>query len=180
VARILRHRSPARSFEVGAKGERSVGRKLNRWAAARGWRVLHAVPVGRLGADIDHVVIGTFGVVTVNTKTTRCTVWVGQFGMTIGGRKVDYLRKSRAEGQRARRLLCSAAAMDVPVQPVIVFNGTRGFSMRRGGPADVAVLPSPRTLRRWLCRQPEALDPDQVEALYEIARRPGTWIGKDA
>jgi hypothetical protein len=180
VARILRRRSPARSFEVGARGERTVGRKLNRWATASGWHVLHAVPVGQKGADIDHVVIGPFGVVTVNTKTTRCAVWVGQHGMVIGSRKVDYLRKSRTEGQRARRLLARAAGWDVPVQPVIVFNGTRGFSMRRGGPADVAVLPSPRTLRRWLRRQPEALDPGQVEALFEIARHPATWIGQGA
>ena len=38
----------------------------------------------RAGADIDHVVIASFGVVTVNTKTTKTRVWVGEYGMTVG------------------------------------------------------------------------------------------------
>jgi hypothetical protein len=37
------------------------------------------------------------------------------------------------------------------------------------------VLPTPRALRRWLNKQPPALQPDQVEAIYEAARRPASW-----
>jgi hypothetical protein len=44
------------------------GRKLGQ-KAALGRHVLHAVPVGDRGSDIDHVVIGHGGVYTVNTKT---------------------------------------------------------------------------------------------------------------
>jgi hypothetical protein len=47
-------------------------------------------------------------------------------------------------------------------------------------PADVAVLRSPRALRRWLRRQPQVLDDGQVAALYEVARRPGTWQPRPA
>ncbi len=84
AAWLLGIRTKAVSFAVGARGERVVGRKLNSWAARYRWHVLHAVPVGRAGADIDHVVIGRFGVVTVNTKTTGGSVWVGEYGMKIG------------------------------------------------------------------------------------------------
>jgi Nuclease-related domain len=178
AAGILGIRTQARSFAMGAAGEQAVGRKLNRWAADQGWHVLHAVPVGVRGADIDHVVIAPFGVVTVNTKATRSAVWVGEYGMRVGGTTVDYLRKSRAEGRRAHRLLSRAAGLDVPVQPAIVFVGPQRFARRRGGPADIAVLPSPRALRRWLRRQPRALDPGQVQAVYEAARRPATWQGR--
>src|SRR5580704_14669404 len=125
AARALGIRTAAESFAMGARGEREVGRKLNRWATRYGWHVLHAVPVGRAGADIDHVVIASFGVVTVNTKTTKTRVWVGEYGMTVGGKSVDYLRKSRAEARRAERLLVRATRMNVPVQPVIVFAGAR-------------------------------------------------------
>ncbi|HMH94207.1 MAG TPA: nuclease-related domain-containing protein, partial [Streptosporangiaceae bacterium] len=104
AADLLGFRSAARLFAIGAKGERIVGRRLDRWAARDGWHVLHAVPVGRHGADIDHVVIGPFGVVTINTKATGTSVWVGQYGMRRGGTTVDYLRKSRAERTRAGRL----------------------------------------------------------------------------
>jgi Nuclease-related domain len=157
--------------------QREVGRKLNKWAARNGWHVLHAVPVGRAGADIDHVVIASFGVVTINTKATRTGVWVGEYGMTVGGKKVDYLRKSRAEARRARRLLARAVQFDVPVQPAIVFTGARRFSVRRGGPPDVAVLGSPRALRRWLRKQPAQLADRQVAAIYQAARSPATWQG---
>jgi hypothetical protein len=175
AARLLGIRTQAGSFAVGARGERVVGRKLNGWAARYRWHVLHAVPVGRAGADIDHVVIGRFGVVTVNTKRTGSSVWVGEYGMKIGRVTVDYLRKSRAEARRTRRLLGRATGWDVPVQPAIVFVGARRFTIRRGGPADVAVLRSPRALRRWLRRQPQLLDDGQMDALYEVARYPSAW-----
>lgn len=177
TAKALGIRTTAGSFAMGARGEREVGRKLNRWAAAHGWHVLHAVPVGRAGADIDHVVIAPFGVVTVNTKTTRTRVWVGEYGMTVGGKSVDYLRKSRAEARRAARLLGRATGIVVPVQAVIVFTGAQRFSVRRGGPPDVPVLGSPRALRRWLRRQPPALASEQVNAVYQAARDPATWQG---
>jgi hypothetical protein len=175
AAKALGIRTEAASFAAGAQGERLVGRKLNRWAARHGWHVLHAVPVGRAGADIDHVVIASFGVVTVNTKATTTRVWVGEYGMTVGGKSVDYLRKSHAEGLRAARLLSRAARFEVPVQPVIVFTGARRFSVRRGGPPGVAVLGSPRALRRWLAKQPAVLAADQVAAVYHAARQPATW-----
>jgi hypothetical protein len=178
AAKALGIRTAAESFAIGARGEQEVGRKLNRWATRHGWHVLHAVPVGQAGADIDHVVIASFGVVTVNTKKTKTRVWVGEYGMTVGGKKVDYLRKSRAEARRAGRLLVRATRIEVPVQPVIVFTGARQFSVRRGGPPDVAVLASPRALRTWLRKQPDVLDGEQVNAIYEAARNPATWQGR--
>jgi hypothetical protein len=180
AAGILGIRTAARSFAIGAKGERAVGRKLNRWAARQGWYVLHAVPVGQRGADIDHVVIGPFGVVTINTKVTRGGVWVGEYGMTVAGKSVDYVGKSRAEASRAHRLLVRAAGIDVPVQPAIVFVRSLRFAIRKGGPADVAVMPSPRALRNWLCRQRSTLDPYQVVVIYEAARQPASWKDRAA
>ena len=178
TAKALGIRTSAGSFAMGARGEREVGRKLNRWAAQHGWHVLHAVPVGQAGADIDHVVIAPFGVVTVNTKATKTSVWVGEHGMTVGGKSVDYLRKSRAEARRAGRLLAGATGINVPVQAVIVFTGAHRFSVRRGGPPDIAVLPSPHALRRWLRKQPPVLASEQVSAIYEAARNPATWHGR--
>lgn len=175
VAALLGVRTSAQQFAAGARGERTVGRQLSNWAARDGWYVLHAVPVGRRGADIDHVVIGPFGVVTVNTKTTGTAVWVGEYGLTVGGKPVDYLRKSRSEASRAGGLLNRATGLTVPVQPAIVFVGARRVTIRRGGPADVAVLPTPRALRRWLRKQSPVLEPGQVQAVYEAARRPASW-----
>ena len=175
AADLLGIRTAARSFAIGARGERVAGRKLERWAARYGWQVLHAVPVGQHGTDIDHVVIAGFGVVTINTKVTGTAVWVGEYGMTVGGIKVDYVRKSRAEADRARRLLARAVGATVPVQSAVVFVGARRFTVVRGGPPDVAVLRSPAALRRWLRQRPAVLEPGQVDVLYQAARRPETW-----
>jgi len=175
AAAVLGIRTAAGSFAAGARGERVVGRQLNRWAARYGWHVLHAVPVGQRGADIDHVIIGPFGVVTVNTKTTGTAVWVGQYGLTIGGRPADYLRKSRSEAARAARLLNQATGLSVPVRPAIVFVTGRRVTISRGGPGDVAVLASPRLLRRWLRRQLPVLPPAQIETIYQAARQPASW-----
>ncbi|TMR01116.1 NERD domain-containing protein [Actinomadura soli] len=168
-------RTEARDFAVGAKGERFVGGRLDKWARKRGWRVLHAVPVGRNGADIDHVLIGPFGVVTVNTKTTRSKVWVAENALMVGGTKVDYLRNSRHEAERARKLLATACGRHVPVRSVIVFVGAKGITVKNGGPRDVAVLADVRALRRWLRRCGRTLTPEQVDAVYAAARRPATW-----
>jgi hypothetical protein len=113
--------------------------------------------------------------VTVNTKTTGAAVWVGEYGLTVGGKPVDYLRRSRHEADRAGRLLRRATGLEVPVRAVIVFVGPRKVTVRGGGPAGVAVLPTPRALRHWLRRQSPALQPGQVEAIYEAARRPASW-----
>jgi nuclease-like protein len=180
TARLLGIRTSAQTFAAGARGEQTVGRQLNKWAARYGWHVLHAVPVGQRGADIDHVVIGPFGVVTVNTKTTGTAVWVGEYGLTLGGKPVDYLRQSRREAARAGRLLSRATGQDVPVQPAIVFVRAPRVTIRRGGPADVAVLASPRSLGHWLRRQRPVLPLDQVEAIYQAARRPASWQRGDA
>ncbi len=50
AAGLLGIRTSARTAATGARGERTVGRQLNKWAARYGWHVLHAVPAGQRGA----------------------------------------------------------------------------------------------------------------------------------
>ncbi|MFC6935699.1 nuclease-related domain-containing protein [Actinomadura yumaensis] len=116
VAGLVGVRTEAGDFAFGAKGERAIGGRLDKWARAQGWHVLHAVPVGRNGADIDHVLIGPFGVVTVNTKRTRGKVWAAEQALLVNGVRTDYLRNSRHEVARARKLLDAAYGRHVPVR----------------------------------------------------------------
>jgi hypothetical protein len=168
-------RTEAANFAFGARGERVIGRKLDRWAQRGGWHVLHAVPVGRNGADIDHVLIGAFGIITINTKRTRGAVWAAERTMMINGVRVDYLRDSRYERQRVSRLFEQAQGGYVPVSTAIVFVGAKSFTVRSGGPHDVAVLRDARALRGWLRRRGTVLTPERAVALYELARRTSTW-----
>ncbi|MBF4563125.1 NERD domain-containing protein [Microbacterium sp. VKM Ac-2870] len=67
----------SRSWYLGTLGELDVATRL---AALEddSWTVLHSVPVGTRGSDIDHVIVSAAGVFTVNTKFhERARVWVG-------------------------------------------------------------------------------------------------------
>jgi hypothetical protein len=146
AADLLGIRTAARSFAIGARGERVVGRKLERWAARYGWQVLYAVPVGQRGTDIDHVVIAPFGVVTINTKVIGTAVWVGEYGMTVGGMKVGYVRKSRSPAARRRWLrrqpsVLAPARSSWSIRPPVSRPAGRPGRRGRGNRRQVAAPP---------------------------------------
>lgn len=165
-----------RAWRRGAEGEESVGARLER-LAGHGWRVLHAVPVGRNGADIDHVLVGPGGLYTINTKNHRGKrIWVGAEQIRVNGAPVPYLRNSRHEAERASRLLSNSLGCPVRARPVLVIlTGTLlptiTFAAR---PTDVLVLERlnvPNAFRR----APRRLDPDIIERIWQAARNPATW-----
>jgi hypothetical protein len=141
--------------------------------------VLHAVPVGKRGSDIDHVIIGPGGAYTLNTKNhPGGKVWVASRAIRVNGQPVPYLRNSRHEGERAERLLSQAAGFPVPVRPVLVFlTGTLIPNVTiKQRPDDVLILDRmdiPGAFKRAKHR----LVPDQVAAIFDLARRCTTWTG---
>lgn len=177
LARVFRVHTDERAWRVGAKGEVKVARELGQLGA--GWRVLHAVDVGDRGSDIDHVVIGPPGVFTLNTKThPNAKAWVADRAVMVNGRRTDYLRNSRFEGQRAGRLLTAACGHPVGVTPVIVFVGLADI-VEKSMPPDVHVT-TRRRLRRWLTSLPPTLGSTEVDAIYARARTSTTWQSADS
>jgi hypothetical protein len=168
-------RTRDRSWRVGAEGERAVGGHLDP-LVRRGWRILHAVNLG-LGGDIDHLLIGPFGVLTVNTKHhPRAAVEVGERVLFVRGKQQPYIGKASREAARVRQALSAAAGRPVNVAPLIVVHGhrtLRGWVSHR--PQGVQVLPSWAVA--WWCRLPgqATLPAAEVDALYALARRPATW-----
>ncbi|PYY64538.1 hypothetical protein DEJ30_08470 [Curtobacterium sp. MCPF17_003] len=73
--------SHARSWFVGILGELEIAGLLD--ALPSGWLVLHSVPLGESGTDIDHVVVSPRGVVmTINTKRhAGKRIWVGEHAL---------------------------------------------------------------------------------------------------
>jgi hypothetical protein len=175
LARLFGGRSEEWAWRVGAEGEELVGKELARLVAKDPrWRVLHSVPVGGNGADIDHVVIGPGGVFTLNTKHHRgARIWVAERAFLVNGVRQPYLRNSRHEAERAARLLSRAAGFPVAVTGVVVPVNARELVVKRP-PVDVHVV-NRTALRRWLRRRVDVLGPEAVDRLYEAARRPVTW-----
>lgn len=162
----------AEPWYVGALGELEVGRRLA--GLGPGWCVLHSVPIGSSGSDIDHVVIGPAGVFTINTKHHRGqNVWVGSKRILVNGQRTDHLRNAAHEGKRTSKLLSVSARMLVDVTPIIAIVGARRMTVREH-PSTVAVLRD-FELVRWLQRHPVTLTPEQVQQLAALAARPATW-----
>jgi hypothetical protein len=171
IARLLNVHTQESAFRTGAEGEVLVARRLA--SLGSDWRVLHAVPVGGNGSDIDHVVIGPAGVFTLNTKNhAGKAVRVAERSILVNGQRTDYLAKSRFEAQRSSRLLSSACGFAVTVVPVIVVI-TSQLTVRRN-PSGVHVV-GRKHIRRWLRHQPPQLTTQMVEEIFDHARRPGTW-----
>ena len=134
--------------------------------------MIHSLPVGEKGADIDHLVVGPAGVFTLNTKNhSKHRVTVTQGGVYVNGQRTDYLRNSRLEAKRANKLL-TAACGNVEVQPVIVIMAA-DFKVK-SEPRDVNFV-GRKSIARWLTRRPAVLMPERVEEIFEHARRDTTW-----
>jgi len=176
VSRVLDLKTDERAWRTGADGEEAVGSRLERLVGG-GWHVLHAVPVGTRGSDIDHVLIGPGGVYTVNTKNRPgAKVWVSRHAIKVDGRATPYLRNSRFEAARAARLLSTALGSQVPVKPVLVIlTGTVVPNVRVAQhPEDVAVL-TLLDVPRAFQRPPRRFSSDDIERVHAVARRASTW-----
>jgi hypothetical protein len=132
----------------GAGGEERVGAIVDA-LHARGWRAIHDVDTGR--GNIDHVLVGPGGVLTVETKSHR------------GRLAVEYLdermfKQAYAQAKHLERITGQRVA------PLLVFSDAyldRPVSRRRG----VVVLPA-RMLAGHLDRRPAHFSPAQVEDLH--------------
>lgn len=157
---------------LGALGELEVAQRLD--SLGPGWRVLHAVPVGRGSSDIDHVVIGPPGVFTINTKHHEGKdVWVASRRILVSGQRTDYLRNARHEASRASQRLSVALRGKVDVTPIIAIVGARRIIIRER-PGDVFVLRE-RQVAGWLKRLPVTIAPTDVSRLADAAEIPSTW-----
>jgi hypothetical protein len=155
----------ARSWFNGALGELEVARQLDRLGPE--WHVVHAIPIGEHGSDIDHLVIGSAGVFTLNAKRHTGRVWVGGRTLMVNGQRVPHLRNAEYEARRVAKIL------SIPVTPLIVVVGTQRLTIRER-PEKVVVLRAAE-LVRWLSRSTPALAPQAVDEITRRAEDLATW-----
>ena len=173
LARFFGVHTDERAWRIGADGEERVARQLAKLDGC--WRVLHAVPIGNRGADIDHVVIGPPGVFTINTKHhPSAKVWVGGNTVLVNGKRQPYVRNSRTEIRRAARMLEAQVGFAVPVYGLIVVVGTAKVTVKAQPEDRVAVLER-RRVTRWLSDLGAIFPAASVDQIYSAARRSTTW-----
>lgn len=163
----------ALSWYKGALGEIAVAGVLS-WLDSD-WTILHSVPLGTTGTDIDHVVIGPPGAFTINTKShPRQDLWVGGHGLLVDGHKTNYVNKAGHEAERTEELLSAAVGFTVPVTPLIVFVNPGRRVTRAAPERNVQVLADWELLDflRWRTRE---FSQEQVQKMSYAAARPETW-----
>jgi hypothetical protein len=170
-----RHPVPAasRSWYVGIIGELDVARVLR--TLPDEWLVVHSVPVGNKGSDIDHVVVSPTGrVLTLNTKhSPGGKVWVSPRAFLVNGQRQPYLRNSQHEAERAAKLVGAAAGGHVATLGVIVVVGAT--LVNKGTPPGIAVV-TVNQLKRFLA---SGLRPEpsgvSVELVRHAVAQASTW-----
>ena len=174
AARLLGIHTEERAWRIGADGEEKVAARLARLTREDPrWRFLHAIPVGRGGSDIDHLVIGPGGVYSLNAKHhPGAKLWVGGNTLLVNGRRQPYLRNARFEAERASTLLTAACDIPVSVTGVVVTVGAD--VLVKAAPEGVHVV-TRRELVKWLRCRPGVLDDVTIEAIYQVACRHATW-----
>ena len=90
----------------------------------------------------------------------------------IGQTRVPYVRNARFEAARASRLLSAAVGQQVNVMAIVVMM-CDDLTIKRP-PADVLVI-GRRRLRKWLGGLGPSLTAEQVDAVFDHARRSTTW-----
>lgn len=162
----------SRSWSVGAEGEELAASLFA--GLPVGWTVLHDVPVGVQGANVDHVLISRAGVFTVNTKhhlDADVAVYGGQ--TYVRGFEVDHVIKADREGRRASLLLSQATGMFVPVFPILLFVGAKSVTVKKA-PAHVVVADEHNVLGYLTSMEPDFSD-EELDRVQQAAVRPGTW-----
>ena len=165
--RIDREFKKAKNHRLGRDGERAVGEFLDR-LRANGYRVYHDIPGD--GWNIDHVIISTRGVYTIETKT-RSKPPIGEAKILFDGNAISVdggpqderpIRQSLAQAKQMRTILKEATGRDFPVQPVVVYPGWYVEQKTDNLRPDVWVL-NPKALHKWIEHQDESIPFDQVK-----------------
>lgn len=165
-----------RTWRIGADGEAKVGAVLERVAARDGrWQPpIHSVPVGSRAADIDHVLIGSGGVFTVNVKHhPHGDVSADRDEVRVNGYDWHYVDKSRHEASRASKLLSTACGFAVHAEALIVIVGAKHVRIAR--PADGVHLIEVSGLASWLRTRRDLYSDGIAQAIHDAARRSTVW-----
>jgi hypothetical protein len=164
----------ARSWFIGAQGERHVGRLLGQLGPD--WLVLHAVPIGAGTKDIDHLLIGPAGVFAINTKHHRgARVWVGDYVLRLNNINTTHLRAARSDAGEASRRLSAAAGYSVAVTAVLALVAEQSIVDSRHGSRSDPVVVSSSQLVRWLKTLPHRLSETEARHLRLVSEEPVTW-----
>ncbi|HEX7296591.1 MAG TPA: nuclease-related domain-containing protein [Pyrinomonadaceae bacterium] len=171
--RFFRVRLEVRNRRLGRDGERAVGQFLEKLRAC-GYHVFHDV-VGS-GFNVDHILIGSAGVFTVETKTyskrngNAQIVFDGD-SIRIGSYEPDRdpVIQAKAQASWLRERLAASTGREFEVRSAIVFPG---WFVEYTGPKERTIwVLNPKALPAFLDHEPARLSQQDINlASFHLSR----------
>lgn len=155
-----------------AVGELRVGEVLRELGA--GWHVVHAVPHSGADADIDHLVVGPPGVLTIAAEHhAGRRIQVSGSVLYVDGHRTSDIPAAEHEARLASRALTRAVGTPVIATPlVVVVDPARIVRGALPSPAQVVDV---RALVDHLRSLPALLPPSLVRTIARAAEEWTTW-----
>lgn len=155
-----------RDVYLGRTGEIAVAQYLERFRGE--FDIFHDVPTQ--DANIDHVLIGSKGVFTIETKTMRkpargeCRVRFSEGEVFANGRKLKRNPVQQALGQASwLRQYLEERRVGAFVRPVVVFPGW--YVERQAAHEQLVWVLHPKALEAFLANEPERMSREQAKAV---------------
>ena len=158
----------------GNTGELRIGVRLNA-LYHRGWGVLHAIPLYDGRADIDHLLIGSGGIWTVNAKSHgKLAVRVNRDIMSVGRSHVNHIPAARHEANVVRRLV-TRHGFDVPVHAAVALDLSANTEFHVVADPEDVVIDRTECVVDAIERSEGIVDPATVYQLFSLLRQRSTW-----
>ncbi|HUW77207.1 MAG TPA: nuclease-related domain-containing protein [Candidatus Nanopelagicaceae bacterium] len=168
-------REQAEPWLMGAAGEQAVASTLNALPAP--WKVFHAIPIGdpdRPLGDIDHLVIGSSGVYSINAKHhPGQLVQVRNDTFLVDHRSVPYIASARKNAMTVATRMSAGTGLPIQVQAVIAVVDADEVVVTNG-PRDVMIMARGQLLEQ-LTRRRSTMNIEKISALVLVANSPETW-----
>jgi len=158
----------------GTSGEMRIGARLNA-LHRRGWGVLHAIPLYDGRADIDHLLIGSGGIWTINAKAHGALpIRVNGDRMSVGRSPVTHIPAARHEASVVRTLAHSLGHR-VPVYAAVALDIHHSTPLKvTAAPTDVVVGRTEDVIQA-IHRSEGIVDTGTVHTLFALLRQRSTW-----
>lgn len=137
--------------------------------------VVNDQDIGRRGAHIDRIVVGSFGVLCLTARSQRGHVVVTKQDCLVAGQRLDLFARARRDAATVAVRLESATGFDCFARAVVVMVGSQLTVQAQ--PDGVTVVTG-EALPLWLRSLPRALDEVQQRVFSRAVANASTWVPK--
>ncbi len=171
IVAIVKYRKK-RIERLGVKGEKKIARILKPWAAIRGYKVLNGIylPLYDKTTEIDHIVIGFFGMIVIETKNMSGEIYgdvkAKEWTHIIGSKKhklYNPVMQNQAHIDCIRHWLAKENIYNINIDNIVVFaNPKTQLSLQRGDATILNIKQLKKLLRKEKYEKDRDVDVDRI------------------